>query len=135
VAGSGVALPVPVIENVSDPVVFGASVLAVMPCIWPVFTSSAAYKDSIPWRSYSKAVRSASGRERQHGIKTVQSLNRRLLIDAKDRRVLRRIQVQANDVGGFFFETWIVGRHVAVQPVRLQSRLRSHPLHGGFAQL
>ena len=76
----------------------------------------------------------AARRQWQHRIEPVQRLNRCLFIHAKHGGMLRRIHVQADDVGGFLFKTWIVGGHVAVQPVRLQSRLCPHALHGGLAQ-
>src|SRR3954470_19931801 len=44
----------------------------------------------------------------------------------------QRLKVEADDVGGFLLELRIVGGHVAVQLMRLQTRLRPHPLHGGF---
>ena len=55
-------------------------------------------------------------------------------IDAKHGRVLRRIHVQIDDVCGLLFKPWIVGGHVAVQPMLLQPRLRPHPLHGRLAE-
>src|SRR4051794_17066594 len=48
------------------------------------------------------------------------------------RSMLRRLKVEADDVGGFLLELRIVGGHVAVQLMRLQTQLRPHPLHGGF---
>ena len=42
----------------------------------------------------------ASRRQRQQSVLPVERLDRRLLIHAKDRRVRRRIQVQADHVGG-----------------------------------
>src|SRR5271169_473758 len=52
----------------------------------------------------------ASGRERQDGIETIQGLNGGLLIDAEHGCVLRRVQIEAQDVGGFGFELGIVAR-------------------------
>ena len=63
----------------------------------------------------------ASGRQRQHGIEAVQRLNGRLLVDGEDGRVVRRIDVQADHVGGFRFEVGIVRLHVALEPVRLEA--------------
>jgi hypothetical protein len=57
----------------------------------------------------------ASRRERQDGIETIQSLNGGLLIDAEHGRVLRRAQIEAEDVGGFAFELGIVAGHVAFE--------------------
>jgi hypothetical protein len=39
----------------------------------------------------------SSGRERQHGIESVQSLDGALFVDAKDSRIDWRLQIQAND--------------------------------------
>ncbi len=64
----------------------------------------------------------AAGRERQHGIEAVQRLDGRLLVDVKDRRVFRRIDVQADHVGGLRLEVGIVRLHVALEPVRLEAR-------------
>ena len=70
--------------------------------------------------------------QRQNRIQPVQSLNGRLLIHAEHRSMLRRLKVEADDVGGFLLELRIVGGHVAVQLMRLQTQLRPHPLHCGF---
>src|SRR3954467_10310189 len=48
------------------------------------------------------------------------------------RSMLRRLKVEADDVGGFLLELRIVGGHVAVQLMRLQTQLRPHPLHCGL---
>src|ERR1039457_2554247 len=58
-------------------------------------------------------------RQRQDRSETIQSLNRGLFVHAEHRGVLRRIEVQANDVGGLRLELWIVRRHVSLHPVRL----------------
>ena len=55
----------------------------------------------------------ASRRERQDGIETIQGLNGGLLIDAEHGGVLRRAQIQAEDVGRLAFEIGIVAGHVA----------------------
>ena len=75
----------------------------------------------------------ASRRERQDGIKTIQGLNGGLLIDAEHGCVLGRVQIEAEDVGGFAFELGIVARHVAFEPVRLQAGFLPNPMHGIFA--
>src|SRR5208337_2749864 len=46
----------------------------------------------------------ASRRKRQDGIETIQGLNGGFLIDAEHGRVLRWVQIEAEDVGGFAFE-------------------------------
>ena len=74
----------------------------------------------------------ASRRQGQHRIKAVQSLNGGLLIHAEHRRVLRRIHVQTNDVGRLLLKQRVVGSHVAIQPMRLETRLRPYSLHRGL---
>ena len=71
----------------------------------------------------------ASRREWQHRILAVQRLNRRLLIHTEHRRMRRRVQIQPNDVGSLLLKIRIVGRHVAVQPLRLEAVLGPHPRH------
>jgi hypothetical protein len=95
---------------------------------------SAAYKESRAVPVVLEAVAfGASRRERQDGIETVQGLNGGLLLDAEHGRVLRRVQIEAEDVGGFAFELGIVAGHVAFQAVRLQARFLPNPMHGVFA--
>ncbi len=60
-------------------------------------------------------------------------MNGGLLIDAEYGRVLRRAQIEAEDVGGFGFELGIVAGHVAFETVWLQSRFLPNPMHGVFA--
>ena len=50
----------------------------------------------------------AAGRQGQHRIQTVQSLDCRLLVHTENGSVLRRIQIQPNDVCGFGLEVRIV---------------------------
>jgi hypothetical protein len=47
--------------------------------------------------------------------------------------MLRRIQIQPDDVGGLAFKLRIIAGHLAIQPVRPQLGLRQYPLHRGFA--
>ena len=75
----------------------------------------------------------SAGREREHGIEPVERLNRGLLVEAKDRRVLRRIEVQPDDVGRFRFKRRIGRPHVAVQPMRLEAGALPCPLHERMA--
>jgi hypothetical protein len=75
----------------------------------------------------------ASGRERQDGIETIQSLNGGLLIDAEHGRVLRRAQIEAEDVGRFAFELGIVADHVAFETVGFEARFLPNAMHGVFA--
>jgi len=76
---------------------------------------------------------SASRRQRQDGIETIQGLNGGLLIDAEHGRVLGRVQIEAEDVGRFAFELGIVAGHVAFEAVRLEAGFLPNPMHGVFA--
>jgi hypothetical protein len=49
----------------------------------------------------------AAGRQRQHGIQSVERLNRRFLVDREDHRVIGRIHVQADHLRGSGFEVGI----------------------------
>ncbi len=60
-------------------------------------------------------------RKRQHGIEAIERLNGGFLVDGKDRGVVRRIDVEANHVGGLPLEVGIVRLHVAFEPVRLKA--------------
>src|ERR1700681_4685494 len=70
----------------------------------------------------------ASGRERQDGVETIQGLNGGLLIDAEYDRVLRRVQIEAQDVGCFAFELGIVAGHVSFEAVRLEAGFLPNPM-------
>ena len=52
-----------------------------------------------------------SRRERQHRIESVEGLDGALFVHAEDGGMGWRGQIQSNDVGGFRFESWIVGSH------------------------
>ena len=94
--------------------------------------SSAAYRTVFHAGSTRiRGVRRVPG-ERQDRIEAVQGLNGGLFIDAEHGRMLRRIQVQADDVGGFAFEVRIVAGHVALQAMRLQSSFFPDAMHGVF---
>jgi len=69
----------------------------------------------------------ASGRERQLRILAVERLDRRLLIDAEHSCLRRRMLLQSDNVGRLLLEVRIVGRHVAIEALRLQAVLRPHP--------
>jgi hypothetical protein len=75
----------------------------------------------------------AARRKRQHRIESIQRLNGGLLIDTKHGGMLRRAQVQPDNVSGFGFEIRIVAGHVALQAVRLQASLFPHPTHSVLA--
>ena len=48
--------------------------------------------------------------------------------------MLRRMQVQTDDVSRFVFKIRIIAGHVPFQSVRFQLRLRQNPLHRGLAE-
>src|SRR5277367_2558930 len=75
----------------------------------------------------------AARRKRQHRIESIQRLNGSLLVDTKYGRMLRRVQVQPDNVSGFGFEIRIVAGQVALQAVRLQAGLFPHPMHSVLA--
>ena len=61
-----------------------------------------------------------SRRERQHRIEPVEGLDGALFVHAEDGGMGWRDQIESNDVGGFGFESGIVGSHEVAQPMRLQ---------------
>ena len=65
----------------------------------------------------------ASGRKRQNRIEPIESLNGSFFIDAEYSRVLRRVQVQTENVGRFAFELGIIAGQVTFQAVGLQTGL------------
>lgn len=73
----------------------------------------------------------APWRQRQHGGQAIQRLDGRLLIDAKHRRVLRRVQVQPNHIGRLGFKVRIVGGEIAFEQMGLDAVLGpdSHHRH------
>src|SRR5262245_50299009 len=70
-----------------------------------------------------------AGRQRQHRVLSVERLDRRLLIDTEHRRVGWRVHIQPNNDGRFALKVGIVGSHVAIEPLRLQSVLGPDPRH------
>ena len=68
-------------------------------------------------------------RERQHAVPVVEGLNGGLLVDAEDRGMTGRVQVESDDVGGLRLEVGVVGRHIARQPVRAQFGLLPDALY------
>jgi len=68
-------------------------------------------------------------RQRQHGILAVEGLDRRFLVNTKHCRLLRRVQVEADDVSGLALELRVVGRQIALQPVGLDPMLRPDSCH------
>lgn len=59
-------------------------------------------------------------RQRQHRVFAVQGLDRGLLVHAEHGRMLRRVQVQADNVSGLGLELRIVGSQIALKPMRLE---------------
>jgi len=107
---------------------------AVFPSTIPVFTFNAAYSDSRAVAIIFKSVALGSTRRQwEDRVQPIQRLDRRLFIHAEHGRVLRRVQIEPDDIGCFAFKLWVVASHVAFQPVRPQFGLRQNALHGGFA--
>jgi len=78
---------------------------------------------------------SPARRKRQHRIKTIQRLNGSLLVDTEHSSMLRRVQVQPDNVSRFGFEIRIVVGHVTLQTVWLQASLSPHPMHSVLADV
>jgi hypothetical protein len=70
------------------------------------------------------------GRKGQDGIEAIEGLDSALFIDAKDRSVSRRVQIQADNVGRLLFEVGIIAQHVPAQSVRLEAVAGPHPRNG-----
>src|SRR5213595_2510370 len=64
-----------------------------------------------------------SGRQRQHWIKAVKCLNRRLFVHTKNDRMGRRIEIQPDNVGGLNLKLRVVRCHVALKSMRSQAML------------
>jgi hypothetical protein len=60
-------------------------------------------------------------RKGQNRIQAVQGLDRGLFIDTKDGGMIRRVQIEPDNVGGLFLEVGILAQHVTAQPVRLKA--------------
>src|SRR4051812_9268892 len=63
----------------------------------------------------------AAGREREHGIEPVERLNRGFFVEAEDGRVLRRGEVQPDDVGGLHFKRRVGRPHIALEAMWLET--------------
>ena len=63
----------------------------------------------------------AARREGQNRVFTIQGLDGGLFIHAKNGCVLRRVQVQADDVSGLAFKVGVVAGHIALQPMGFQA--------------
>ena len=75
----------------------------------------------------------AARRERQNRVEPIQGLNRGLFIDTEHGRMLRRMQVQTDNVGRFAFELGIVAGQVTLQAVGFETGFFPDPMHGVFA--
>jgi len=75
----------------------------------------------------------AARRERQNRVESIQSLNRGFLIDREHSRVLRRIQVQAENVGCFALKLRIVTGQITLQAVGFEASFFPHAMHRVFA--
>ena len=69
------------------------------------------------------------GRQRQHWIQPVQGLDGGLFVHAKHRRMLRRFDVQSDNIGRLSLKVGVVGGHVAFDPMRLKPGALPHPRH------
>jgi hypothetical protein len=68
-------------------------------------------------------------------ILAVQRLDGCLLINAEHRRMRRRIQIQPNNVRRLGLEAWVIGCHVAIKPLWLQTVLNPDPRYHHGADL
>ena len=75
----------------------------------------------------------AAWRQRQDRIEPIKSLNSALFIDAKDRGVGRRLQVETDNVGGLGLEIRVIAGHVMTASGRLQASLGPDPGHSHMA--
>ena len=71
----------------------------------------------------------SSRRERQNGVEAVQGLNSSFLIDAEHGGMLRRPQIQADNVGRFTFELRIVTGQVTLQAMGFQASFFPDSMH------
>src|SRR5258707_15402722 len=71
----------------------------------------------------------ATRAERQHGIKAIECLDMGLLVNAKHRCMLRRIEVQADHVGRLRLKVRVVGQHVATNALRFDPCSRPNSVY------
>ncbi len=62
-------------------------------------------------------------------------LNGRLFIDTKDRRMLRWIQIEANDISRFELKVWIVRGPVALQTMRTETGFMPNAMNHRLADV
>ena len=75
----------------------------------------------------------SSRRKRQNGVEAVQGLNGSFLIDAEHGGMLRRPQIQADDIGRFAFELRIIAGQVTFQAMGFQASFFPDPMHSVLA--
>ena len=75
----------------------------------------------------------SSRRKRQNGIEPIQGLDGGFLIDAEHGGMLRRPQIQADNVGRFAFELRIVAGQVTLQAMGFQASFFPDPMHSVLA--
>ena len=69
----------------------------------------------------------AAGRKGQDRIAPVEGLDGGLLIETEYNRVLGRVQIEGDDIRRLGLEIGVVGGHVALEPVGLESSSRPDP--------
>src|SRR5215472_5053890 len=67
--------------------------------------------------------------ERQDRIKSVECLNRALLVDTEYCSLDRRLKIQANDVGRLLFKLRVIAGHVPTHPMRLNTEMAPDTAH------
>jgi hypothetical protein len=72
----------------------------------------------------------SAGRKRQHRIQAVQGLNGGLFVYAKDGGMIRRVQIEADNVSGLLLEVGILAEQITAQPVRLKAVPSPNPRNG-----
>src|SRR6478736_9430943 len=73
------------------------------------------------------------GGERQNRVKSVESLDSALFIDTEDRRVGRRLNIQANNVGSLLFKLRVDVDHVTTRAMRLNTEMAPDATDAGLA--
>src|SRR6516165_6985680 len=77
-----------------------------------------------------KAMPFGSARgERQDRIKSVECLNRALLVDTEHCGLDRRLKIQANDVGRLLFKLRVIAGHVSTHPMGLNTEMAPGAAH------
>src|SRR5262249_55460403 len=76
----------------------------------------------------------ATRREGQYRIQTIKSLDGALLLNAEDRGMHGRFEIQSADVGSLLLKLRIITGHVAARTVGLKSKLPPHPTHSRLSE-